>query len=66
MKESGAYMLTSSGASEVAFESPDWKHGAFTLALLRSLDNRELEDEGAIRFNDLAGAVAARSAPPDA
>ena len=36
-----------------SYESESWGHGAFTLALLRSLDKKELENEGAIRFNAL-------------
>jgi WD40 repeat protein len=54
----GVYVMASSSAEEYAYESPAWGHGAFTLALLRALDRRDLEDEGAIRFVDLARFVA--------
>jgi hypothetical protein len=47
------FLLASSGAREYSYESENWGHGAFTLALLRSLGKRELENEGAIRFNAL-------------
>src|SRR5207248_2002456 len=53
----GVYVLASSGAQEVSYESPAWGHGAFTLALLRSLDRRELAPDGVIHFNALAYAV---------
>jgi uncharacterized caspase-like protein len=58
VKDSGAYILASSGPTEYSFESPEWKHGAFTRSLLQSLDNKDIEDDGAIRFVDLARAVA--------
>jgi uncharacterized caspase-like protein len=58
VKDSGAYILASSGPSEYSFESPEWEHGAFTKSLLQSLDNKDLEDDGAIRFVDLARSVA--------
>jgi uncharacterized caspase-like protein len=51
------YLLASSGAKEYAYESEQWGHGAFTLALLRALDRRELASDGMIRFNALAYAV---------
>jgi WD40 repeat protein len=53
----GVYLLASSGAKEYAYESEQWGHGAFTLALLRALDRRELASDGMIRFNALAYAV---------
>jgi hypothetical protein len=55
--EDAFYLLASSGAKEYAYESPEWGHGAFTLALLRSLGKKELEDNGVIRFNALTYAV---------
>lgn len=53
----GVSVLASSGAREYSYESPAWGHGAFTLALLRSLGKKELEDEGAIPFVNLSGSV---------
>jgi WD40 repeat protein len=53
----GVFVVASSGANEYSYESEKWQHGAFTLALLRSLSKKELEDAGAIRFIDLAGSV---------
>ncbi len=34
---SGVYLLASAGVGDSAYESPEWQHGAFTLALLRAL-----------------------------
>jgi WD40 repeat protein len=53
----GVYLLASSGAKEYAYESEEWGHGAFTLALLRALGRRELASDGVIRFNALTYAV---------
>ena len=53
----GVYVIASSGAREYSYESEKWGHGAFTLALLRSLDRRDLASEGSIRFGALAYAV---------
>ena len=53
----GVYVLASSGAQESSYESPAWGHGAFTLALLRSLGRRELATEGIIRFTALTYGV---------
>lgn len=57
VNNSGVYMLASSGASQYSYERDSWGHGAFTLALLRSLARRELVQDGAIRFNVLTYAV---------
>jgi uncharacterized caspase-like protein len=54
---SGVYMMASSGASQYSYESPEWGHGAFTLALLRSLGKKELARAGIIHFNVLTYAV---------
>jgi WD40 repeat protein len=53
----GVFLLASSGAKESAYESEQWGHGAFTLALLRALDERQLAREGVLYFNALAYAV---------
>jgi hypothetical protein len=53
----GVYLLASSGAKESSYESEQWGHGAFTLALLRALDERQLAREGVLYFNALAYAV---------
>ena len=50
-------LLASSGSREYSYESEQWGHGAFTLALLRALDRRELAPDGVIRFNALTYAV---------
>jgi WD40 repeat protein len=55
--DGGIYLMASSGASESSLESASWGHGAFTLALLRALDQRELAPDGVIRFNALTYAV---------
>jgi uncharacterized caspase-like protein len=49
--------MASSGAREYAYESPEWGHGAFTLGLLRALDEKALARDGVIHFNALAYAV---------
>jgi hypothetical protein len=51
------YPLVSSGATEYSYESPAWGHGAFTLALLRALEKRELAPRGVLHFNALIYAV---------
>jgi WD40 repeat protein len=53
----GVFVVASSGATEYAYESEAWGHGAFTLGLLRSLERKELEDSGAIRFADLVSSL---------
>jgi len=55
--DAGVYVLASSGAKEYSYESKEWGHGAFTLALLRALDRRELARKGVIYFNALTYAV---------
>lgn len=54
---SGAYLMASSAASQFSYESPKWAHGAFTLALLRSLARTDLARSGVIHFNVLSYAV---------
>ena len=54
---SGVYMMASSGATQFSYESPEWGHGAFTYALLRSLKKEEYAREGIIHFNALTYAV---------
>jgi WD40 repeat protein len=54
---SGVYMLASSSATQYSYESDQWGHGAFTLALLHSLSRRELAQNGSIHFNVLTYAV---------
>lgn len=53
----GVYILASSGARQYSYESPEWGHGAFTLALLHALNKKELAQDGLIRFNALTYAV---------
>jgi WD40 repeat protein len=53
----GVYLLASSGSREYAYESERWGHGAFTLALLRALEQKTLARDGVIHFNALAHAV---------
>lgn len=57
VNSSGVYMLASSGASQYSYERDEWGHGAFTLALLKSLQNKELAPDGTIKFNVLTYAV---------
>ena len=40
----GVIVLTSSTGREIWRESPDWKHGAFTLAALEALDGKANTD----------------------
>lgn len=59
---SGVYMMASSGSAQSSYESESWGHGAFTLALLKSLGSRALARDGAIRFDVLTYAVPAEIA----
>ncbi|BCM88445.1 hypothetical protein IAD21_00276 [Abditibacteriota bacterium] len=56
-KTSGVYMMASSGTTQSSYEYKGWGHGAFTLALLTSLQRQDLARNGAIRFNVLTYAV---------
>jgi len=53
----GVFLLASTGGKSYSYESEHWGHGAFTLALLKSLDQKELARDGVIHFNALAFAV---------
>jgi WD40 repeat protein len=53
----GVFLLASTGGKSYSYESDHWGHGAFTLALLKSLDQKELARDGVIHFNALAFAV---------
>jgi WD40 repeat protein len=53
----GVYLMASSGEKEVSYESAEWGHGAFTLALLKALAKPELARDGVIHFNALTYAV---------
>ncbi len=55
----GVYLLASAGVGDNAYESPEWKHGAFTLALLKSMTaaSDRLEKDGRISFAELATGV---------
>jgi uncharacterized caspase-like protein len=55
LEEKGVYVLYSSGPAESAYESSEWKHGAFTLALLRALARPA--SDGLIYFSTLVSAV---------
>lgn len=57
INRSGVYLLASSGGQQSSYEYQGWGHGAFTLALLKSLARRDLMHDGAIRFNALTYAV---------
>jgi hypothetical protein len=50
-------MLASSSPRESSFESPQWEHGAFTYALLRSLGNKNNEETDGIPFDALVVSV---------
>jgi WD40 repeat protein len=53
----GVFLMASTGAREYSYESEQWGHGAFTLALLKALGRQSLAADGVIRFNALAYAV---------
>jgi hypothetical protein len=53
------YFLGSCQATEYSFEDPKWGHGAFTLALLRSL-RKPSDERGNVRFVNLAADVGAQ------
>jgi len=53
----GVFMLTSSSASESSYESEECEHGAFTKALLWSLDNDFMVPDRQIQFYELFGGV---------
>jgi WD40 repeat protein len=53
----GVFLLASSGSREYSYESETWGHGAFTLSLLRALEQKTLARDGVIHFNALAHAV---------
>jgi WD40 repeat protein len=57
VSSSGVYMMASSGSLQSSYEYAGWHHGAFTLALLRSLARRELAQQGVIHFDMLTFAV---------
>ena len=50
----GAIMLTSSMGKEFSEESPDWKHGAFTKALLDGFDGAaDYDHDGVVHVSEL-------------
>jgi uncharacterized caspase-like protein len=53
----GVYLLASSGSTEYSYEDPRWGHGAFTKALLWSLDNDFITNDGEIQFFELYSGV---------
>jgi WD40 repeat protein len=57
IRDSGVYLLASSAPSQLSFEDPNWRHGAFTEALLACLDNRSIARKGVIHFDALASSV---------
>jgi WD40 repeat protein len=57
VNNSGVYMLASSSATQYSYESDEWGHGAFTLALLHALSQPNLAQDGTINFNVLSYAV---------
>lgn len=57
MTSSGVLMMASSGSSQLSYEYEGWQHGAFTLALLRSLARPDLAQDGVIYFDRLTFAV---------
>jgi hypothetical protein len=60
VKNSGVYLLASSGASQHSFESSAWQHGAFTTALLSSLADQQQARDGLIHFDVLTYLVPLR------
>lgn len=51
VKDSGVYLLASSGALQTSLESNAWNHGAFTEAILNSLKAKV--KDGVIHFDEL-------------
>jgi uncharacterized caspase-like protein len=51
------YLLASTGAKNYSYEAKEWGHGAFTFALLKALNQKDLARDGIIHFNALAYAV---------
>ena len=50
----GVLVFAASGADELAFEDPEWQHGAFTSALLSSLSGEaDRNSDGAISLREL-------------
>jgi hypothetical protein len=47
-------VLTSSSETEVSLERPEWRHGAFTKALIDSLANADTDHDGLIGCTELA------------
>jgi hypothetical protein len=59
---SGAMVIASAGGAEFAFESPRWKNGVFTYALLEGLGDRkaDLNKDGEVRVSELRDYVVRR------
>lgn len=62
VRDSGVYLLASSGATQRSFESNVWGHGAFTKALLTALSNKEKARNDLIHFDVLTYLVPAEIA----
>ncbi|MDX2305475.1 MAG: caspase family protein [Microscillaceae bacterium] len=53
--EHGVVVLSASTGNEKSLENPDWKHGAFTLALIRALKDKkgDLNNDGIVYLSEL-------------
>jgi WD40 repeat protein len=56
-------ILTSSTGSQVSFENPDWKHGAFTKVFLEALSGADKDHNGIITIDELIDYLAAHLGP---
>ena len=61
-EENGVVIMAASTGKEYSFESPEWRHGAFTLALLDGLKDGEadLNKDGIINIREIDYFVAER------
>ena len=57
----GVIVLTSSTGREISRESPDWKHGAFTMAALEALDGKaDTDGDTWLSVSEIEGYVVRR------
>ena len=59
---SGAMVISSASGAEYAFESPEWKNGVFTYAILEGLQSggADADSSGAVRVSELRDYVVER------